>query len=91
MIPRRGDIVEIGRPCGAQFPVHPWPLVVEKVERTTYFRPEEMIYLVGWRVRWDLRTRVEYRPMLLVITDGLKLVRRSPRRNQLQSRLNGVG
>lgn len=89
MIPRVGDVVEIGPECGAQFRDFPWPLLVWGVDKTTYFCPEEMLYLAGWKLSGDLRYRIEHRPMLLVITAGVKLLKPAPP-NQLQSRLKRV-
>lgn len=73
----RGDLVEIGPDCGAQFrATGPFLFRITRIWRYPH-TAEWMIYLAGWRVKIDNGrvVPVEERPMLYVEHAGLRLVR----------------
>lgn len=72
VIPSKGQTVWVGPLCGAQFRGLPWRLRLLSVEKCTYFTLDEMCFLSGYKLGEDGLAE-ERRPLLLVITGGLRI------------------
>lgn len=75
----RGDLVEVGPDCGAQFrATGAFLFRITRIWRYAH-TTEGAVYLAGWRMKMDRGklVPVEERPMLYVEHAGLKLVQSS--------------